>query len=83
MFFQIAAAAKANAAPLNGEGKIHSCTGCVCIKWCHTDASRKRAHDEESEGGPAVKKPAGEHGECMSVSYYDIACSQWYMPCDV
>ena len=49
----------------------------LSIKWCCTDASRKRAHDEESEGGPAIKKPAGEsHGECMSVSYYDIVYGQ-------
>lgn len=37
----------------------------LSVKWCHTDAaSRKRSHDEEPEGGPAVKKPASEsHGE--------------------
>ena len=40
----------------------------LSMKWYCTDAAnRKRAHEEESEGGPAVKKPAGEsHGECLS-----------------
>ena len=32
--------------------------------YCTDAASRKRSHDEESEGGPAVKKPASDsHGE--------------------
>ena len=37
-------------------------------KCCADVASRKRSHDEESEGGPAVKKPAGDsHGEALSL----------------
>ena len=35
-------------------------------KCFYADANRKRSHDEESEGGPAVKKSAGEsHGETI------------------
>ena len=35
---------------------------------CYADAaSRKRSHDEESEGGPAVKKSAGDsHGKALT-----------------
>ena len=37
------------------------------INKCYADAaSRKRSH-EESEGGPAIKKPAGDsHGEALT-----------------
>lgn len=52
--------------------KVRCVDMCTCIvehKMVCTDAaSRKRTHEEESEGGPAIKKPASEsHGETICI----------------